>query len=294
MIDVAFAGPHGHEVVGEQHPALVVDHLTVGQTADIEPHPGQHLTGRLLQQGSGGDAVGERHVPVRVLIRRDQFLETRDHRDGAGEGFGQRQDPRDLILHAGAHHLERSHCGAVVFEEPVPGGLRVDVQHLQQLRMDAVDVIALFEGVHHDFPVALDGLGDIHDGGERLDVVGLEKADDLLAEVVTQGRGLTIRVEEDETRESIDRRLDERVLRLVDRAGKVLAQHPLQPAVEVVRPQVVLAEEPTFGVAGLGDAQRVAAVPAGVDETTEDVVFSPDDEEGLVEDLVFLPVAGFG
>jgi hypothetical protein len=57
---------------------------------------------------------------------------------------------------------------------------------------------------------------------------------------------------------------------------------------------VVLAQESALGVAGLGDAQRVAAVPAGVDETAELLILSADDEEGLVEDVVLLPVTGLG
>jgi hypothetical protein len=55
---------------------------------------------------------------------------------------------------------------------------------------------------------------------------------------------------------------------------------------------VVLAEKATLCVPGFVDAQRVSAVPAGIDESAEFVVFPSDDDERLVLDVVFLPVAG--
>ena len=45
----------------------------------------------------------------------------------------------------------------------------------EQLGMDAVDVVALFEGVHDDLPIAVDGFADIHHGGELVEVVGRQQ-----------------------------------------------------------------------------------------------------------------------
>ena len=58
-----------------------------------------------------------------------------------------------------------------------------------------------------------------------------------------------------------------RVLFLVDRPGKVLAQHSLQPAIQVVGPEVVLAQEAALGISGVSDAQSIAAMPTRIDET---------------------------
>ena len=133
--------------------------------------------------------------------------------------------------------------------------------------MDAVDVVALFEGVHDDLPIALDRLADIHHGDELVDVVGLEQLDDLDAQVFPQRWGAGIGVQEDEAGEGVHRHRQQRVLFLVDRPGKVLAQHSLQPAIQVVGPEVVLAQEAALGISGFGDAQSIAAMPTRIDET---------------------------
>ena len=109
----------------------------------------------------------------------------------------------------------------------------------------------------------------IHHRGELLDVVWLQQVVHLLAQVLAQWRGIGIGVEEDEAGERVDGHLEQRVLGLVDLADEVFPQHSAQLALQVVGPKVVLAEEAALGVPGLGDAQRVSAVPAGVDEAAK-------------------------
>ena len=83
--------------------------------------------------------------------------------------------PVDLLLRAGALHLERRDGHTVGLEEPVATLARVDLDDAQQLRVNAVDVVALVEGVHDDLPVAVDGFAHVHDGGELVEVVGRQQ-----------------------------------------------------------------------------------------------------------------------
>ncbi len=58
---------------------------------------------------------------------------------------------------------------------------------------------------------------------------------------------------------------------------------------------MVLAQEAALGVAGATLAEGIAAMPAGVDEAAQLLVLAPPhDQEGLVVELVFHPVADLG
>ena len=83
-----------------------------------------------------------------------------------------------------------------------------------------------------------------------------------------------------------------RELSLVYLTGEVFAQHTAQLALQIVGPEVVLAQETTLRVPSLVDAQCVPAVSAGVDEAAKLRVLASDDDEGLVLNVVLLPVAG--
>ena len=56
---------------------------------------------------------------------------------------------------------------------------------------------------------------------------------------------------------------------------------------------MVLAQESPFGITG-ALAQHVAAMPAGIDEAAQLFVLAPHDDEGLIEDLIHLPVPDLG
>ena len=241
-----------------------------------------------------GDALGEVDRTVFGGVLLDQVLEARDHRDRAREGLGQSEGPLDLLLGCCPYDLEGRHGDGVVLEEVVAGGLRLDIEHRQQLRVDAVDVVALVEGVHHHFPVAVQRLADVHHRRHQFQVVRGQDRHRVLTDPLRQRLGVGVRVDEDEAPEGVHRNLDQRVVALVEAARTLLAQQSLEPAVEVVGPQVVLAQESALGVAGAALADRIAAVPAGVDEAAQLLVLAPHDEEGLVVDLVFLPVADLG
>ena len=128
---VALAGADGHEEIREQTPAVVVAHLRVGQSADIQAHLGQVRPGRLLQQRARRDTVGEVDRPVVCGVLLDEFLEARDHRDRAWEGLGQSEGPLDLLLGCCPYDLEGRHGDGVVLEELVARGLRLDIEHCQ-------------------------------------------------------------------------------------------------------------------------------------------------------------------
>ena len=140
--------------------------------------------------------------------------------------------------------------------------------------MNAVDMVALFEGVHDDFPVAVKWLTDIHHRDHLIQVVGRQHVGDLVADPLRQRPGLRVRVDEDETGEGVHRNLDQRVLVLVNRTSQVLAQYAPQSAFQIVGPQVVLAEETTFGISGPAGTQHIAAMPAGIDEASKLLVLA--------------------
>ena len=160
--------------------------------------------------------------------------------------------------------------------------------------MDAVDVVALFESIHDDFPVAVQGFPDIHHGDHLVEMVGRQEFGYLVAQELTERCGVRIGVDEDEAGERVDRHLQKRVVVLVDLARKVFPQDAAQFPFEVIRPQVVLTQEASLDVPSSSAAQSVSAMPAGVDETAQLVILAANDDEGLVEDLILLPVTDFG
>ena len=232
--DGGLTGPDRHEKVGEQDPSVIVAHLRIGQAADVESHAGQRVSGCPLQQRSGGDAVGKVQCTVVVPVLGDEFGEPGKYRHSGREGFGQLHDAVDLLFGSGADDVERGHRHAVLFEEPVPAGGRVDVDHPQQLRVDAVDVVTLLERVEDHLPVAVDGLGHIHHGDHLVQMVGRQQGGDLVADELGQRDGVRVGVEEHEAGEAVHRYFDQPVGVLVDGTGQGFAQHAFELPVQVV------------------------------------------------------------
>ncbi len=116
----------------------------------------------------------------------------------------------------------------------------------------------------------------------------------LLAEELRQWCGVGIGVQEDEPGEGVDGDRQEPEVLPVEGPDEVGAGHSSKGALEVVGPEVVGAHEPRPRVAAGFPAQCVAAMATGVDEAVQLAVLAVDDEEGLVEDAVLLPVTGFG
>ena len=173
-----------------------------------------------------------------------------------------------------------------------------EIGHMGELGMDALDVVAFLEGVHHHLPVAFDGFAHVHAMGYHfVDPVGFEHVL-RITEEIGQRCGVRIGIEEDEAGEAFDRYRDQpevflwRTDELVDRAVEIRPGDRQALSIQPVRPVMVGAGEARGIAAAL--AKGIAAMPAGVDEAADFPVASTDDNVGLVEQPVFDPVARFG
>ena len=162
---------------------------------------------------------------------------------------------------------------------------------LLQLRMSSHYVVALHEGLHRDFPI----------GGQdgrvppfrahlahavRLEPIG--HGPDAFAE----GGRVVVEIDECAAAPQFHAALLEREVRLVQLslAEQVLAVDEGILAVHVETPTVEWADEALRLAIAVAMGQRHAAVTTGVVKRLH-ALPGPDDDDGLVEDLVFDPIA---
>ncbi len=172
--------------------------------------------------------------------------------------------------------VRRDHHRVASRPEQDVGAARVE-EAVHRLRVNRLQVIGLEERVEQDLHVARDLVARARDVPMVLKVEVLPVRRDR-AERLDERRGVRVLVDEHPVAVHLAADLREPHAARVEPREVAFLAHGHEPAVEVVGPAVVAAEE-SFGLALLGLEQRRAAVAAGVVEGPDAAVLAADDDD---------------
>ena len=244
-------------------------------------------------RASGGDRFDHVHHQVVWVQREEQVRPDGEVLDALRVGLRHALQPRALMGPLVETHRER------LADERLPATLPpaacrdvfAEVVRRQgvQLRVDARTVVALGVVLDEDLPVRGDVVDLARGAPQRREV---ESSEDLheIVEVVEERLGVRVQREEDEALPGLAPHLGQRVVGRVEALQVVGVLRLQQRAVRCVDPGVVRADD-LLRLAAVGLAverpldQRGAAVPAGVDEGVEHVVFAARDDHLFAGEL---------